>query len=326
MANTRDLTNKIHSLGNMQKVMRAMNMIATIKLRKLISVQESLKEFDLNLRGYAQRMAQVLEQDSHPCFMGYRQQTRALVIIFTADKGLCGAHNNTVQKGLDVLVAHNQLQGLTTEVACVGNRGANYARRKGQEVIYQTEINERVLDEAALDLLAERLLQRFLDNQVQKVFVIHNVFISTIQQQLSCTQLLPFSNSGDLLASMAADNARGKVVPAAEAGLAAPMAGLFKAVESLDRPLTSAILEPGPEDYPLAASRLFVRYKLQAALINSLLSEQAARMTAMENASNNSNELKNHYVTLRNRARQGSITNELIEIISGKEALKLKKR
>ena len=132
-------------------------------------------------------------------------------------------------------------------------------------------------------------MKRFLNNEIQQVHLIANYFVSMLHQETRTVQVLPFPSSDTK------DNQR-------RAG--------------------EASFEPAPDDFFKEAGQLYLYYKLMSALFNSYLSEQSARMTAMENATKNSEDLIKHYVKLMNRARQANITNDLIEIISGKEALK----
>lgn len=268
-----------------------MSMIATIKLRKLFGLQASLTLFEQSVELIAQDIAKALKLFSHPAITGFKNVKQSHVIIFTADKGLCGSHNNSVYKAIDVLIKANTKNNIVTDVTCIGTRGANYCKRKEYDVYHKTEINERVFNTTSLMQISTKILNRFLDNEIQEIYLIGNYFISTLQQDTITTRLIPFTPP-----------------PKKEKG--------DKSEE------LNASIEPEPETFIVLASGLYLFYRLKSALFNSYLSEHSARMTAMENATNNSEDLIRHYVTLQNRARQTAITNELIEIISGKEALK----
>jgi F-type H+-transporting ATPase subunit gamma len=289
MANIKELNRKISALKNMQKLMRAMNMIASIKLRKLLHFQSPLQLFAKSLATMAHNIVDAFNDTGHPLITGYKQTKKAHIIIFTADKGLCGKHNNSIQKAASACIEKKQTEGITVDVTCIGTKGATYCLRKGYPVYQQTEINDRALSMDALKGIAAKALQQYLDGSIQQLVVINNNFISTLQQETETTQLLPFPIT-------------------------------LKADEK--REILNASTEPVEEEFISVAAELFLFYKLRAALVNSLLSEQAARMTAMENATNNSEDLISRYGRVKNRARQATITNELIEIISGKEAMK----
>ncbi|MBU1087929.1 MAG: ATP synthase F1 subunit gamma [Candidatus Omnitrophica bacterium] len=289
MANLKDLHSRIVTLKNMQKVMRAMNMIASVKLRKLVRTQTSLAFFEKSVAGIAGDIHQALKYSDSPLIAGYPDIKKSLVIIFTADKGLCGSHNSSVYKTLDLFIKGQKKNNIAVDVICIGLRGANFCKRRAYDIYYQTEINKRVFNPAAVLDLSIKISQRFLNNEIQEVQLIANYFISTLQQDTLISRLMPLS------------------MPAGD-----------KTNEADYEP----IIEPEPKKFIALVQEQYLYYKLTAALVNSYLSEQSARMTAMENATKNSEDLINHYLTLQNRARQATITNDLIEIISGKEALK----
>jgi len=289
MANLRDLKGRISTLKNMQKVMRAMSMIATIKMRKLFRLQSSLTLFERSIEHISCDINKALKYSSTTLITGYKKVKKAHVIIFTADKGLCGSHNSSALKVLDVFVKNNTSNNVEVDITCVGNRGANYCKRKEYDIFQQVEINDRVLNAASVKQLASKILKRFLDNEIQEIHLIANYFISTLHQDTVVARLIPFD---------------------------------LHEKKGEEKNKLNAFIEPDPERFIVSAGELYFYYKLMSALFNSYLSEQSSRMTAMENATNNSEDLINHYVTLQNRARQATITNDLIEIISGKEALK----
>ena len=281
MANNRDLNHKISSLQNMQKVMKAMNMIASIKLRRLISAQESLALFRKAVEGQAEDIRTALGHTRHPLLSGYGEVKKRHFILFTADKGLCGAHNSSVLKAFEFRLA--ETQGTAFDVTCIGTKGAGYCRRKGYEIYTRTEISDKVFGKKQLKELASRLFARYLSGEIQDLQIIGNDFVSTIQQEVRMERILPLEQG---------QGKRG-----------------------------NALTEPEPEEFLPAALERYLMYRMQTALAESLLSEQAARMTAMENATDNAEDLIDRYTTLLNRARQTSITNDIIEIVSGKEAL-----
>ncbi len=287
MANVKDLSRKISSLQNMKKVTRAMNMIASIKLRKLFSVEAPLAGFSKSLEHIAGEIRGCSGGERHPAMHGYQVQERENIVVFTADKGLCGAHNNTVNRELAVHIEELKRRDISSEVSSFGLKGSNFCRRKGYELFHQAEINDRALSLKDLRRMAGKLYQRYKDGKVQGISVIYNRFINTLQQQTVVQQILPIL---------------GKEDP--------------RKFES------QAHIEPEPEVFIDSAAELFLYFSFSRALYNSYLSEHASRMTAMENATHNSDDLISRYMTLQNRARQTTITNEIIEIVSGKEAMK----
>jgi len=298
MANTRDLNHKIQSLANMKKVMGAMNMIATVKLRKLFSYQEALKLFELSLLELAEYWQQVFKNNPNAFAVPESQIKKALVICFTGDKGLCGSHNNSVLRSLDNTLANNTARGIENQVCCIGTKGIAQAKRKAYPLFFSSPISERDFTHEALNALGKKISSGILNGEFQEVLMVYNRYVSTLHQDTVCSRIFPFGSDQ----SKENSEASGK------------------------KPLLSVSFEPGDDSFAKKGAALYLEYRLQSALLNSHLSEQAARMTAMENASNNSSDLINRYVTLMNRARQATITNELTEIVSGKEALKGSKK
>ncbi len=289
MANIKDLNQKIASLQNMQKVTRAMNLIASTRLYKLFQIQSSLKDFSSAIEKIAEDMSTRLDTDVHPALGGYRKQKRIHAVLFTSDKGMCGAHNNSVHRALATFIEKRLENGTDTEVTCFGAKGRAFSRRRGYNIVDEGVINEKSMSLKKLRETAAKLFSRFTTAKVQEVYLIFNRYISTLQQETVLTKVLPLSPS-----SGQADQSK----------------------------KSAAITEPGAEHFVESAAELYLYYSLTVALYNSYLSEYASRMTAMENATNNSEDLIDRYMTLQNRVRQGEITNEIIEIVSGKEAMK----
>jgi len=275
----------------MQKVMRAMNMIASIKLHKLLRIQGAIQIFSKSLKDLRDNIARSLHHLEVPLVTGYKNEKKIHVVIFTADKGLCGSHNSTIKKATEMVLEKNKSNSIESEVTCIGKKGALFCGQKGYPVSFQTEIHERTFSTDALMQVSGKILNSFLQGSVQRIITIYNRFVSTIHQETLVDQVLPFSGS-----SGSGEKEKG----------------------------FTGYTEPKETAFIGEAAKLYLFYELQAALFNSRLSEQAARMTAMENATNNSEDLISRYARARNRVRQTAITNELIEIISGKEALKRK--
>lgn len=288
MPSTLDTTQKINSLTNMQKVTRAMNLIASIRLHKLVSRLEPLVAYEKSLASLLDLSKPALRDETHPLVAGYADVRLVHLVVLTADRGLCGSHNHAVHRALDRLVGQLRQRGAAVELTCLGLKGANYARRKGYPVFQQSEIGEQVLTPAALRALADKVLARFLDGRTQAAYLVYNKFVSTLRQETQTVPALP--------------------------------------LQRLEKPKGPTPVEvqvdPHEEAFIEEAGPLVFRYLVALALAHSALSEQAARMTAMESASKNAQDLKKVYVKVQNRMRQTNITNELVEIISGKEAMK----
>ncbi|HBE02123.1 MAG: ATP synthase F1 subunit gamma [Spirochaetes bacterium GWF1_41_5] len=283
MANSRELRQKVSSLRGMQKVMRAMNMIATIKLRKLSSLQAPLAFFENTVNSILNSMPGTLSSANHPLFHGNPQARKTHIVIFTADKGLCGSHNSSVHRALDGYIAA-QGNAKEIEITCIGGKGKNFCRRKGYNVFFHMDAGSSGTKQ--LQGLSSLIGERFLKGEIEHAALIYNKYISVIHQQTLTVRLLPLVSGRK------------------------------------DTDAAVAYTEPEFTFFADAAAKLALYYRLQIALYNSRLSEQASRMTAMENATTNADDLISRYSALLNRARQSVITNEIIEVVSGKEAMK----
>ena len=287
MSNVRDLNRKIQSLQNMQKVTRAMNMISSIKLRKYLALQSPVNLYQNETDRLCRKIRSQLRGTAHPVIGGYEKVSRVHLILFTADKGLCGTHNSSLLKRADAFAGERARMGVELDFTCIGIKGINHARRAGWEIFRREENHERTMTRDVLSEMADAVYERFLSGEIQEVHVLGNLFVSTLQQDTECGRLLPLPD----------DDAAGQgCVP-------------------FDT-------EPSGNELAACYGGNYLKDKLSSFLIHSALSEHSARLTAMENATNNSEDLINKYVTMQNHARQATITNELIEIVSGKEALK----
>lgn len=270
----------------MQKVTRAMNMISSIKLKKLNAVKEPLNLFHSGVGEIFSAISSGLTETSHPAVKGWNKTEKINLIVFTADKGLCGTHNSSVLKEVENFIRRQRDAGIAAEITAIGNKGINRAKRKEWELFHSTEIAEKTFTYKSISELTEKICTRFEEKQIQKVYIVGNIFYSALHQNTELRQILPFTPGGE------------------------------------EKETGPMIMEPDGDEMAAAAARLYVKYTMKIYLLNSLLSEYSARMTAMENATNNSQDLIERYMSMQNHARQASITNELIEIVSGKEALK----
>lgn len=289
MANVRDLNRKINSLRNMQKIMRAMNMIASIKLKKLLKIQDDLNIFSKSIKSIEEAIQKSFHDSREPVIKGYKTIEDSHIVFFTADKGLCGSHNTTIKRAIEKTFFKNKKNKIITDFTCIGKKGVLFCRQKGFRMYGQTEIHEKLFTTDKLKQLTSKIFKRFLNGEIHNVIVVYNKFVSTIQQETVVEVLLPLPH--------------------------------YEEPENKQKIFTG-YTEPEDNSFLIKAAEQFLFYSLQSALLNSHLSEHAARMTAMENATNNSDDLIYGYSRARNRARQALITKELIEIISGKEAMK----
>jgi F-type H+-transporting ATPase subunit gamma len=292
MANLLDIRRRIKSVKNTQQITKAMKMVSAAKLKRA-------QERAVSARPFAVKMAEVLtdlasqagEDFRHP-LMDQRGDSRYLLVLVTADKGLAGAFNANLTKA--ALAFMREHEGKSVEVLAVGRKGRDFFRRRGTEIVgeYIGLTGKGRIDHAEALEIARDVMRRFTEDEgIDKVFVLFNEFRSVISQRVIVEQILPVSR---------ADDADG------EAGETAREQNLVGYVYE----------QPPAEIFSQLLPRL-VETQIYRALLESVASEQGARMTAMDSASKNAGELIQSLTLNMNRIRQASITREIIEIVSG---------
>jgi F-type H+-transporting ATPase subunit gamma len=296
MASLKELRGRIGSVKQTQKITSAMKLVAASKLRRAQDQAEASRPF-------ASRMEQMLAnlaagvadvQGAPPLLAGTGSDGVHLLVVATADRGLCGGFNSSIARGARRRIRELQEQGKQIKLMCVGRKGREALRRDYGGLIEDTVegVGRRRLEYAEAQAIAERL-QRLYQNGVFDVCtIIYNRFRSAITQELTFRQLIPV--------------APGEVEDGEAAGEE------VKAVYEFE-PSETGILEE------LLPRNLAVQ--IYGALVENAASEQGARMTAMESASRNAGDMIDRLTMTYNRTRQAQITRELIEIISGAEAL-----
>jgi len=288
MATARDLSYKITSLTNMQKVMSAMNMIASTKLRKLLIRQPVLVQFEKLVNSIRDDILASLSSINSPLIRHTGKLRKLHIVAFSADKGLCGSHNSSILKTLARTVETESQKGVSVNITCIGGRVRNLCRRREFNVIHGIDSSDQHISDEVLREIAADIIKRISNGEIDKVLMIYNHFESTLIQKTQEIQIFPLTSNAEVVENGGASETE---------------------------------IEPQPGDFILSSANHYLYYKLKIALTDSYLSEHAARMTAMEQATANADDLISRYIKIRNRARQSAITSELIEIVAGKEAL-----
>jgi F-type H+-transporting ATPase subunit gamma len=295
MPNLLDIRRRIKSVKNTQQITKAMKMVSAAKLKR---AQDRV----VTARPFANKMTEVLagladrtDENFHHPLLDSRGDERYLVVLVTADKGLCGAFNTNLTKAAQAFIASNP--GKQIEILAVGRKGRDFLRRRGAmlagEYIGVTG-KGRVDFSEALEI-ARDVIKRFTDDKdIDKVFLIYNEFKSVMQQRVAVEQLLPVAR---------------KVPSVAEAASSEAIS------------LVDYIYEQPPAEIFAKLLPQLIETQIFRALLESIASEQGARMTAMDSASKNARELIDSLTLNMNRIRQAAITNEIIEVVSGAAAL-----
>ncbi|HEY8394249.1 MAG TPA: ATP synthase F1 subunit gamma [Thermaerobacter sp.] len=311
MASMRDIRRRIRAVRSTQQITRAMYMVAAAKLKKAEEAARSGRPYARALRAMLARLAGSEAARSHP-LLAQRPVRRVALVVITGDRGLAGSYNANV-----IRRAERELEELPAEVepvlVAVGRKGRDYFRRRGYSFAYElTGLGEdaRFFDAKAL---AERLMEDFLAERIDEVRLIYAEYRSAINQRPVVQRLLPVSE----LPAEAEPGAPGEKGPAGPAG-AGGGAGAGRGT----RGVREYIYEPSEQLILADLLPKYVQIQVFRALQEAKASEHGARMTAMKNATDNASELIDKLTLDYNRARQAAITKEILEIVSGAEALK----
>ncbi len=298
---TRDIKRRIKSVQSTQQITRAMKMVAAAKLRK---AQERM----LAMRPYCRELEELLAAvvshsigDEHPLLIGRGEPQRAALVVMTSDRGLCGSFNNSILRAADAFV--DEHRGIDVKLFAVGNKaqkGLSRGRAPGKvENISGVWDNLSFVTASAL---SASLCARFEAEEIDEAHVLYAEFRTAVTQTLRVRRILPVSRA-EISVATADGHA---ITEAAHAGI------------------TSPGVEFDPDMATVAGSlfRQFVGAEVYRAMLENQASEFGARMTAMDTATNNADDMLAALTLEYNKARQADITTEILDIVGGAEALR----
>lgn len=291
MPNLKEIRNRIASVKNTQKITSAMKMVSAAKLRRAQDAAERARPYAVKMNQVIAGLATRVDPTLHPLLQQREVQDNALLIIISSNRGLCGGYNSNIFRSVERFVRDREHSGLTFQVVPTGRKSQVYFRKSRLEVPREFPDVIGNVSYAKAKEIARFAIDGFTSGEVDNVYLVYNNFISAIAYETQIEPLLPLSV--DELGSEDVD---------AEA-------------------VSEYIFEP--DEAALLAQMLpaHVEVKVLHALLEAEASEHAARMTAMDNATNNANDMIDSLTLQYNRARQAYITKELVEIVSGAEAL-----
>ncbi len=292
MATLRDIQKRIKAVHSTQKITKAMKMVAAAKLKK---VQTRM----LDLRPYADKMHDVLtslargaDRESHP-LLAFRPRKTVEVVVVTSDRGLCGAFNTNILKAAQECIDDYKKEGFEVSISTVGKKARDYFKRREVPVRNSwTGISGNVRF-ANAEEIANDLKENYINAEIDEVTVVYNAFKSMVAQTVTTAKLLPLS---------AEESGEEGAAPDSETA------------DFIYEPSMGAIFD-----------RLIPRnvdIQIYRGLLESSAAEEAARMSAMENATQSCDEMVSRLTLQYNKARQATITGELMDIVGGVEALK----
>jgi len=343
MANIRDIRRRIRSVKNTRQITKAMKMVAAAKLRRA-------QERALASRPYAQMLANVLSSTCSRAdlmdpktglplspLLAVRPEERILLILVTGDRGLAGAFNSNVLKAATKFLDH--FKDKTIDILAVGRKGRDFLRRRypigkyGEERAGQIQIIGEHLNVLAkveyepVSEIADHIAKAYKNEDIDSVYLIFNEFKSVISQRLIAQRILPVQELGRREVALAEEFTQEARERMGEAARAAGIS-LKESPETEEERQAKEfpanvdyIYEQPPEEIFADLLPRYLAFEIFEGMLESVAAENAARMTAMDSASNNANEVIDSLTLTMNRARQAAITKEIIEIVSGAAAL-----
>ena len=284
MPSTIDIRRRIRSVKNTQQITKAMKMVAAARLRRAQERIFAARPYAGALREVLASVAARIDLASHPLLKAHETESNVLVMVVTADRGLCGAFNTNVIKGaMNFIRDHPEFASV--QLLPIGRKANDFFKRRTIPIRRQAVQIFQALSLDTAREIAQGLIEDFVSGEVDAVYVVYNEFRSIISQVTRVERLLPIERAWDEQQT---------------------------AIEYL--------YEPSPEVILAELLPKHIEFQLYRILLESAAAEQGARMTAMEAASKNASEMIDHLTLTYNRIRQAAITKEIIEIVSGAAA------
>lgn len=288
MATLRDILRKIGAVKKTKQITRAMNMVAASRLRSTQGKMENFAPYAEKFSEVLENLASRIDPDIHPLLVKKEEIKKVELLHFSADRGLCGSFNTSL-----IIFAENWIRGLQEKstdygLTLVGKRGMDYFRRREYNISDTYTGIYGKIDMAFVDQMAKGLIDRYLADEIDEVYMIYSRFISMGKQEPTLVRLLPIE----------------------------PPKGDEAKDDSAEY-----VVEPSPEEMLIELLPKHISVQIYNAFLQNETSENAARMAAMDNATKNCTEMIDSLTLVYNKARQAAITAELMDIVGGAEAL-----
>ena len=284
MANLKEIRNRIASIGSTMQITSAMKMVSAAKLKKAQDAITQMRPYADKLTELLQSLSATLEGEVGGVYSQQKEVSKVLLVVITSNRGLCGGFNSSIIKE-SIKYAEANYKGKQVEMFTIG--------KKGNDILSKTfnivEKNNDVFDDLTFDnvaVIAEKLMNLFAEGRFDRIELVYNQFKNAATQIPTIEQFLPIE----------------------------PVKGAVKVT-------TDYIFEPSKAEIVLQLIPKSLKTQLYKAIRDSFASEHGARMTAMHKATDNATDLRNDLKLTYNKARQAAITNEILEIVGGAEAL-----
>lgn len=285
MANLKEIRNRITSVQSTMQITSAMKMVSAAKLKKAQDAITAMRPYAEKLTELLQSVSATLDGDAGGEYTSQREINKVLVVAITSNRGLCGAFNTNVIKQAKLVA--DSYAGKQVDIFAIGKKGNDVLRKTNTVIANKSEIFDNLTFENVAEI-ADALTEKFITGEYDKIEVVYNQFKNAATQIVQTEQFLPL----------------------------APIQS--------DKPVSTGdyIFEPSKEEIVLTLIPKSLKTQLYKSIRDSFASEHGARMTAMHKATDNATELRNQLKLTYNKARQAAITNEILEIVGGAEALK----
>ena len=287
MANLKEIRNRITSIKSTMQITSAMKMVSAAKLKKAQDAITAMRPYSSKLTELLQNLSATLDSDASGAYSTQREISKVLLVVITSNRGLCGGFNSSITKKV-IATIQEKYSNTSVDLFTIGKKGTDVLSKTQTVIATRNELFDALtFDNVAA--VAEELMEMYTDGAYDKIEVVYNQFKNAATQIPQVEQFLPIKpiEGGDV-----------------------------NAVNS------DYIFDPSKEEIVLALIPKSLKTQLYKALRDSFASEHGARMTAMHKATDNATDLRDDLLLTYNKARQAAITNEILEIVGGAEALK----
>lgn len=285
MANLKEIRNRISSIGSTMQITSAMKMVSAAKLKKAQDAITAMRPYSSKLTELLQNLSATLDSDAGGAYSKQREVSKVLLVVITSNRGLCGGFNSSVIKETTQNIAANY-QDVDVDLLTIGKKGNDILSKSYPVIDARNDIFDNLTFDNVAEV-AEKIMDLYVNGTYDKIEIIYNRFKNAATQIPQIEQFLP-----------------------------------IKPVEGDTNASADYIFEPSKEKIVLELIPKSLKTQLYKAVRDSFAAEHGARMTAMHKATDNATELRDELLLTYNKARQAAITNEILEIVGGAEALK----
>lgn len=284
MANLKEIRNRITSIGSTMQITSAMKMVSAAKLKKAQDAITAMRPYSSKLTELLQNLSATLDSDAGGAYSKQREVSKALLVVVTSNRGLCGGFNSSVIKEASKNIKENY-QGVEVDLLTIGKKGNDILSKTYPVIDTRNDIYDDLTFDNVAEI-AEKIMNLYVDGTYDKIEIIYNQFKNAATQIPQVEQFLP-----------------------------------IKPMEGDENANADYIFEPSKEEIVLELIPKSLKTQLYKSVRDSFAAEHGARMTAMHKATDNATELRDELLLTYNKARQAAITNEILEIVGGAEAL-----